>query len=202
MPPGPLRRTPKSSRWALLLPLAMVVLAGCSEGSPNEQSEELADQWLRSASTSEAAVLRDSRVSDSEYAQAVEDTASCLNDLGLDTGAVHDSPDGIRKQFLVIQGDYTTAEGDAAWRQCWEEHLDGIESVYLAQHAQWDADPNALDQELLDCLSSTGLTDLPTGMTDAEVFQALRSADARTEAWVCRELWLIAQGALGATPPD
>lgn len=202
MPPGTLRRKPTSSRWAPLLAWTMMVLAGCSEASSNEQSERIADQWLRSASTYEAAVLTDSRVSDGEYTEAVEDTASCLNGLGLDTGAVHDLPDGIRKQFLVIQGNYTTAEGDAAWRQCWEEHLDAIESVYLAQQARWDADPNALDQELLDCLSSTGLTDLPKGMTDAEVFQALRSADARTEAWVCRELWLIAQGALGATPPD
>lgn len=172
-----------------------------SDATANSHSTALAERWLETTSEHQARVLADLRVSDGEYLQALDDTATCLHDRGIQTGPVRDVPDGVRKNFLVIPGDRTEADADAAWQACWAERLDAIESVFLGQHARPDVDEATLERELLACLAALGVQDTPTGMRDVELFQLLQSQDASIEAWVCREHWLLARGELGPTPP-
>jgi len=98
----------------------------------------LAERWLRSVSEYQAMVLEDRRVTVAEYEQAVDSTAACLNRKGYETGPVREVPDGVRLDFMVIQGDNDASDVAAAWSTCWIGYLRAVESVYLAQHARLD----------------------------------------------------------------
>ncbi len=180
----------------------LMALVACGPSKTERTSIALAERWHRSTTEYQAVVLDDHRVSDDEYEQAVVDTARCLNDNGFETGGIRDVPDGVRKDFMIMQGDHTDNETADAWTTCWRDHLDAVESVYLAQHARLDEDEAALERELLDCLIDNNVADAPSGMSDFELFELLRASDASTQAWFCRERWLVARGKLGATPPD
>lgn len=221
-----LSRTPwrgRAVRRARLL-LGLLLLLGCSAsiGSPSAPTSEspsgsdvagrpsqislpeaqlLADRWLLSVGPEQASILDDRHVSNDEYVNAVGDAAACLNEQGFETGAVREVPDGVRRDFTVQQGDHSDADTAAAWRRCWSQHLNAIESVFLAQHAR-PGDASAVEQELLACLVDNELLNAPSGMTDFELFTFLRSSDASTAAWFCRERWLIARGEIGADPPN
>jgi len=183
--------------------LALVLMASVSvscASPPTSARPDLAERWRASASEYQRDVLDDGVVSDDEYQQAVSDTAGCMQGAGFDTGPIRDVPDGVRKDFVVSPGASSDADPDAAWGRCWDEFLVAVESVYLAQHAS-DADIATIDQQLRDCLAANGISDAPKTPTDFELFTLLRDADASTEAWFCREKWLIARGELGAGPP-
>lgn len=195
------RREPghAGSRLWLVLVAATVVMAGCSE--PERQQPELAQRWQSTASDYQRTVLDDGVVSRDEYERAVADTAACMQEAGFQTGPLRDVPDGVRMDFPVYSSEGQDRDPDEAWTRCWDTYLIAIESVYLAQHASAEGEA-AIEQQLVECLGSNGVNDVPVGLTDFELFSLLRETDASTGAWFCREKWLIARGELGAEPPD
>lgn|GEM_PF-6371496 len=174
--------------------------SSCANPQLRGSHPELADRWRAASSEYQRAVLADGTVSAAEYERAVVDTAVCMNQAGFETSALRDVPDGVRKDFAVHQSEGSDAQPDEAWARCWEEFAVAVESVYLAQHASTKSD-ETIDRQLTDCLADNGLSDVPTQMTDFELFSQLREADASTAAWFCREKWLIARGEMGADPP-
>lgn len=185
-----------------ILVAVLLCLTGCAPSAVERRSSDLAERWLGNVSDYQARVLGDLRVSDDEYELAVSDTALCLNAKGFATGSIREVPDGVRNDFMVLQGDHTDTQMTEVWGSCSNQHLTAVESVYLAQHARVDADAATLADELVECLAENDIPDAPTAMTDFELFQYLRTSEAATGAWFCRERWLLASGKLGATPPD
>lgn len=182
-----------------LVPVALIASIAVSCASETARPD-LAERWGTTASEYQLEILEDGTVSADEYGGAVAATAGCMEAAGFDTGPLRDVPDGVRKDFTVYPGGSSAADPDEDWGRCWDQHLVAVESVYLAQHAS-EAGPDAINRQLRDCLAAAGISDAPEAPTDFELFTLLRDLDASTEAWFCREKWLIALGELGAEPP-
>lgn len=188
---------------AVLALLLALTCTGCADpdGTASESSRLKANQWLRTTSEVQKAVLLDGEVTASEYAGSVEAARTCVEGLGFGVSAVRNVSDGVRQDFVVRPGDKTTEEAFDALAACRSEQLEAVESVYLAQHSRIDEGREVLEGELITCLQKHGVPDVPTGLTDFELFKLLRERDVSTDAWFCREIFLIATGNLGASPP-
>lgn len=198
MPSG----TRQHGRVAVVL-LALAFATGCADasGSASDASRDLAAVWLKSTNGSQRPLLADLRISEEEYVEAVLSASRCVEEQGFGVSAVRDVADKVRKDFLVYLEGGDPQEANAALVECRWEHLESVESVYLAQHSRVDEGIDVLEQELISCLADNGVGSVPSGLTDFELFTLLRERVVSTAAWYCRDAFLIAIGKLGATPP-
>lgn len=177
---------------------------GCADrtaGVATDSSRLLAERWLRATEGTQRATLADQLITLSEYTDSVEAARKCVELGGFGTSAPRQVGDGVRLDFVVRPEGKAAEEAFEVLTTCRSAHLEAVESVYLAQHSRIEEGREVLEEELLDCLENHGVSDVPTGLQDFQLFELLRDRDVSTGAWFCRDTFLIALGELGATPP-
>ncbi len=199
----PLRYSAGRRPLAALLGVAVVLLASCGERDPvtNDRAQRLAEEWLVSTTGAQARLLKDHVVSVDEYRMALEAVRECVVDHGMRATPLQPNPDGIRLEFALSSDTANATEIGAVWDECWRSNAEAVESVFLAQQALPATERDDLDDDLVQCLDRAGVPDVPTGLSDAALFDRLVGSNAPNTAWTCRERYMILLGRVGATPP-
>jgi hypothetical protein len=149
--------------------VAAVVLAvsliACRGAELRGELPEYVSSELESASEFEREIIGDGKVTAAEYERAVFATLSCLDDHGLPHSEAIFNDEASRWDYQI--GPWTEeedAENYALFLDCWENHEQGVESVWVNQNAPSEANLQQIREAILMCLREHGLQadDYPT----------------------------------------
>jgi hypothetical protein len=162
--PGGLRR--RRLVRAVVVAVALTAsLTACRGAEQRGELPEYVSSELETASQFERAIISDGEVTAAEYERAVLATLSCMDEHGLSHSEAIFNDQASRWDYQI--GPWTEeedAENYALFLDCWENHEQGVESVWVNQNAPSEANLQQIREAILMCLREHGLQadDYPT----------------------------------------
>lgn len=140
--------------------VSVAVLVGCSQDEiPGERAtlHELAELARSAGFDAQAAILERGSLTVSDYDEAMNSFATCVENLGMTFDAdpaIRSRLDGYSLDYFVGYGALSESAGFRASEDCFDEHA-GFVSMGMHNWGEWQTDP-ALMSALSACVASSG----------------------------------------------